>query len=115
MTEQPRKRPCDRRPLETTVVIWTDPISYAQHRIVVGVGVDLDTGRVNEVFGSLEKPGSLLDLMLAESCRSLSHELQCGRSPAELLPRYLTTHDGMPMTPMGAVIAHLASHCGVTP
>lgn len=108
MTAPTRQRPPNRRPLETAEVVWSDPMSCAQQRLSVGVGFDPASGRVSEVFAGLDKPGSMLDLMLAEACISISRELQSGHTPDDLLGRVLVAHDGRPLTPLGAVINFVA-------
>lgn len=108
MTEHARRRPPNRRPLATTTVVWTDPVSLGEQQLTVSVGFDPASGLPVEVFACMAKPGSLLDRMLLEACISISHELQCGRSPAALAHRYGVTADGFAMTPLGAVMTHLA-------
>jgi hypothetical protein len=107
--EHERRRPPNRRPLVTRAVVWTDPVSLGEQRLFVSVGFDPAGGGLIEVFANLARPGSLLGTILAEACISISHELQCGRRPADLAPRYGVSRDGMAATPLGAVMAVLVS------
>lgn len=109
MSQVSRRRPPFRRPLSTVDLVWVDPGSCVEWNIAVGIGFDPGIGLPCEVFATLSKPGSLLGAMLSEACIGISRELQCGRQPADLLPRYGVTRDGLAMTPLGAVVGVLAS------
>lgn len=74
----------NRRPNETHTleVPLSDP--YVTTEIVVTLGFDMDTGKVQEIFISQGKTGSDMDAILSDAAILASRCLQAGMSLAEL-------------------------------
>lgn len=78
-----RQKLDDRRPNVTCSVVWTSSHENAI-KLLITVGFDKYTGKVQEVFCADFKAGSDLHAIVMDACILFSRLLQHGDTPAEL-------------------------------
>ncbi|CAA7621132.1 ribonucleotide reductase [Magnetospirillum sp. UT-4] len=96
----------ERQRLPNRRLCLTETLEWCEHTWLMNVGFDVD-GRVREVFIDGNKVGSLFEGLLDDACVLVSHLLQIGRTPADLVRR-LGGSEAEPASPIGLVARQLA-------